>query len=178
MAGEHHGLTLTEAEYLALPETNQRVELVEGTVRFGGSSSARHQHLLSELLLQVFGWANQSNAAFAVGLSPLDVCFGSQNILQPDLFMLEGRLPVDEVGPIRQVPKLCLEVLEADGAFERGHKRMLYAAAGVAEYWCVEPTGVVECWSGDGLQTATEHTDTLASRALPGLNLDVAALRR
>jgi Uma2 family endonuclease len=59
---------------------------------------------------------------------------------------------------------------------DRVTKRMIYAASGVREYWIVEPSGLVERWSGAGLAEVEEARDRLATPLLPGFRLDLKRL--
>jgi Uma2 family endonuclease len=77
------------------------------------------------------------------------------------------------VGPIDSVPALGVEVLSADRVHDRVTKRAIYAAAGVREYWLVEPAGTVERWSGEGLARVDEVRGRLTSPLLPGFSLDL-----
>ena len=52
------------------------------------------------------------------------------------------------------------------------------AQAGVKEYWTVEPYGVVERWTGDGLAVMAEIRDRLTTPLLPDFDLDVPELFR
>ncbi len=109
-------------------------------------------------------------------MAPLDVRFAPGRILQPDAFVLFARVPRGHSGPIDKVPALCVEVLSDDRVHDRVTKRLLYAAAGVTEYWIIEPAGIVERWSGAGLARAEELRDRLASPLLPGFSLDLRRL--
>ena len=76
-------------------------------------------------------------------------------------------------GPIDRVPDLCIEVLSTNRVYDRLTKRFVYAAAGVRELWLVEPSGSVERWSGEGLESAEALAATLTSPLLPGLTADL-----
>ena len=74
------------------------------------------------------------------------------------------------------VPELCIEVLSRDRAYDRITKRLIYAEAGVREYWAVEQSGLVERWTGDRLDQSQEIVDDLTSSLLPGFSLDLSVL--
>ena len=111
-----------------------------------------------------------------VGQAPLDVRFAPGRILQPDAFVLFARVPRSHEGPIDRIPQLCVEVLSGERVHDRVTKRLLYGAAGVAEYWVVEPAGVIERWSGPGLARADELRRRLTTPLLPGFVLDLRRL--
>lgn len=109
-----------------------------------------------------------------VGQSPLDVRFAPGRILQPDAFViLDHAIARDHQGPIDRVPHLCIEVLSADRTYDRITKRFVYAAAGVPEYWVVEPAGLIERFSGTGLAISEEVRGSIRSILIPGLVVDL-----
>lgn len=169
---------VSEEEFLALPEGVAKVELLDGEVLVSPSPSLRHQRVLINLVFALESWARQHVAPATVAQSPVDVRFGPDRILQPDAFVVLDRLPLDARGPLDRVPELCVEVLSTDRVVDRVTKRLIYAAAGVREYWVVEQTGVVERWSGDALSEAEEVGEILTSPLLPGFSLDVRTLVR
>lgn len=168
---------VTEAEYLSLPETMERMELIDGEVVIQPHSSFLHQELLGRVLLALGNWADGYAGPITIGLSPLDVKFAPNRILQPDAFVVLARLPFDQSMPITRVPELCIEVLPTDRVYDRVTKRLLYAAAGVAEYWIVE-RGLIERWIEPGLAHAEEVRAVLRTPLLPGFELDIERLFR
>ena len=167
---------VSEEEFLSLPESTDKVELLDGEVIVSPSPLYWHQEVLGRVYEALRAWARTHRPPFTVAMAPIDVRFGPDRILQPDVVVFSGRLPRDQATPIDRVPVLCVEVLSSDRLYDRVTKRMVYAAAGVAEYWVVEPMGPVEVWSGPGLTRSTDATDTLRSPHLPDLSIDVAAL--
>lgn len=169
---------VTEREFLALPETMERVELLDGEVIVAPSPSAWHQEILGRLVLALRTWAASHEGPAFVGMAPLDVRFAPGRILQPDLFVILGTVPLDREGPVDQVPQLCVEVLSTNRAYDRLTKRFVYAAAGVEELWIVEPSGLVERWQGPELSQAEELTEGLRTPLLAGFHLDLTTLFR
>lgn len=165
---------VSEAEFLALPESMERVELLDGEVIASPSPHVRHQEIVRRLLVALSLWARDRDEVF-VGLSPQDVRFGPSRILQPDLFVILGTVSLDLKGPIDRVPDLCIEVLSGQRVYDRVTKRLVYAGAGVREYWCVDHD-LVERWHGPGLSAVEEVRDHLCSPLLQGFAADVREL--
>lgn len=132
----HH--RVTEAEFLALPETMDRVELLDGEVIVAPSPLVRHQEVLGALFLQVAPWA-RANPPAKVFLAPLDIRFGPERILQPDLAVFVSAPPPADALPVPIVPEIVAEVLSQRRAYDRITKRAVYLEAGVREYWIVDP---------------------------------------
>ena len=165
---------VSEAEFLRLPQSVDRIELIDGEVIVSPSLSYWHQEILRRLVVALSAWGARQAVPIVIGQSPLDVRFAPGRILQPDAFVIfDHAVARDHEGPIDRVPELCVEVLSADRAYDRVTKRFLYAAAAVREYWVVEPAGLVERFSGPGLASSEEIRGTIASLALPGLVIDL-----
>ena len=169
-------LLVTEEEFLARPVSNQKIEFIDGEVIVPPSPTFLHQELLVSLVEALRAWARRQSGAITVAQSPLDVRFARGRILQPDAMVFFARIPRDQKGPIDRVPELCIEVLSEDRVYDRVTKRLLYGAAGVSEYWLVEPSGIVERRSGAGLERAEELRETLTTPLLPGFSLDLGKL--
>jgi Uma2 family endonuclease len=168
---------VTEEEFLALPETTERVEWIDGEVVVAPSPSFWHQEMLSRIVAALRAWA-LARPDVTVAQAPLDVRFGTGRILQPDAMVFLRRLSPDLEGPIVVVPELCVEVLSRNRAYDRVTKRFVYAEAGVQEFWIVEPAGVIERRHGDGLNELEAVTGTLETPLLSGFALDVPSVFR
>jgi Uma2 family endonuclease len=167
---------VTEQQFLALPESTDKIELIDGEVIVSPSPSYWHQEILRRLVLALGVWAARQKNPPTVAQAPLDVRFGRGRILQPDAFVLFARLDPNREGPIDQVPELCIEVLSSNRVHDRVTKRLLYAAAGVKEYWVIDPGGFVERWTGPALSKAGSPRVALSSPLLPKFRLELKRL--
>lgn len=167
---------VSEAEFLALPESLERVELLDGKVVVSRSPSLLHQDVVSEIVFALKTWAKQQAGPVFVGQSPIDIRFAAERILQPDAFVVLGGVDRNAEGPLDKIPELCIEVLSRDRLYDRVTKRMIYAASGVLEYWTVDPSGAIEQWSGEALSNRKQVDTTLYSQVLPGFELQLSAL--
>lgn len=165
---------VTEEEFLALPESSERIELIDGEIILSPSPSLNHQIAVGRLFRALSAWADHRPPA-AVCISPLDVRIAPDRVLQPDVFLLLGGLPEDTSKVLSCVPDLVVEVMSQRRTYDRMTKRLVYAEAGVTEYWIVDPYGrdveVVR-----GLETVSREREILRSPLLPGLEIEVPAL--
>jgi Uma2 family endonuclease len=143
-----HPLTLDQ--YFATPETNVRMELVDGWVVLLNAPTFQHQRVMLRLAMLL-------DAACPPGFetvpSPIDWVVRREPrplVLQPDIVVVHA---IDVVGPkLTMPPVLAVEVLspsnpERDAVWKRG----VYAEAGVAHYWLADPnTGEVAVLRLDG----------------------------
>jgi Uma2 family endonuclease len=168
---------MSEAEYLALPETMRRMELVDGLVVCESSATEGHQAILHELSGELHFWTRGLASPPTVRFAPLDVRFQAERILQPDLLVFLDPLPRGVKTPIERIPDLCVEIVSRRHAYDRITKRQMYAEAGVRELWTViGKQRLVERWTGPGLATLEECRERLVTPLLPGFELNVATL--
>lgn len=164
---------VTEEEFLALPEGLERLELIDGEVIPTPSPSPLHQRVVQLFHVELLAWERLHPPAM-VGLAPLDVRLRPGRIVQPDLFVALGGYPLDRA-PLDVVPDLVVEVLSPQATHDRLAKRLLYAQAGVKEYWLVDPYDrSVE--QVIGLETIATAREVLVSRACPELRVDLRSL--
>ncbi len=173
-AGLPSGL-VTEAEFLALPESMDRIELIDGAVILPPSPTPRHQLVLGRLFRALSAWGDTHPPTF-VGLAPLDLRIAEGRIVQPDLFVLCGGWAGTD-GPIDAVPELVVEVLAQRRGYDRITKRLIYAEAEVAEYWIVDPVAnTLEQYCG--LDEVGLERTRVQSRVLAGLVVELDPLWR
>lgn len=167
---------VSEAEFRRLPESTTKVELLDGEVVVSPSPTYWHQEIVGRLIVALRLWAETQSRPVTVGHAPLDVRFAPGVILQPDVFVLFGRVSARQRGPLERIPELCIEVLSEDRVHDRVTKRLIYAAAGVKEYWVVEPAGLVERWTGKSFERAERSSARIVTPLLPGFELRLRQL--
>ncbi|MFO7567918.1 MAG: Uma2 family endonuclease [Enhygromyxa sp.] len=167
---------VSEQEFLSLPESVRPTELVDGELVMAPSPSFWHQELLARVVMALRSWAATADTPVTVVQAPMDVRFGPDRILQPDAMVFLQALERDVAAPLDRIPEICIEVLSSNRAYDRVTKRFMYAEAGVAEYWIVDPGGVVERRLRPGLVRSELIEDRLTSELLPGFELDVPHL--
>lgn len=129
----------TFAEYDALPETNQIVELIDGEIVTSPPRDS-HQRTLLKVVYTLIGF----NLPGRFCLVPSGLHFDDSNSFEPDLFWVRA----DSSDCVLEAnerywhgaPDLVIEVLSPSTApDDRGIKFETYQKIGVGEYWLVDP---------------------------------------
>lgn len=168
---------ISEDEFLALPESVQKTELVCGELVVSPAPNRRHQRVVVRLVHILEAWAETRRPA-EIGTAPQDLRLGPDRIVQPDVAVWLGGVDI-EATVITRIPDLVVEVISSDRVYDRVTKRLLYGDAGVPEYWVVDPLARrVERFAGPRLNETLrlEGEARLQSRVLPGVALDLAEL--
>jgi Uma2 family endonuclease len=145
---------VTAAEFLALPETNQIQELIDGEV-IVAPPKAIHQQVVGNIhfylrLLRLGG---------SVWIAPTGLIFDEINIFEPDVFWVgpeNDRCVLREDGCWHGAPDLVVEVASASTARrDRVQKFQTYEKYGVSEYWIIDPdVPHLEQWELSGAEYA------------------------
>lgn len=172
------GTRMTTDEFLALPETTVRMELINGVVVYPQgypgddemtpSPHVRHQMTVAAAF-RVIDRLNAGQTLFA----PMDVTLPDGTTVQPDaIWIAEGSTTAQLQATVTGVPDLLVEVLSpSTQRHDKVDKFRLYESAGVREYWIIDPMAAfVEVWQfRDGAYAQVGRSipgETFASPAL------------
>lgn len=125
----------TEEDYLALGETNDRIELIDGSLFMSPFASVRHQVISSELVHLLRGPARAQG--FRV-LGPLNLRLKPGRIVIPDIVITS---PFDfdvVVAPVEATRLVCEITSPSNEAQDKLLKMHYYAEAGIPWYLLVE----------------------------------------
>jgi len=171
---------MTAEEFFALGETKERYELIDGVVVMSPSPVPDHNEILAEVVFQLkrFAWDHTGVRVFP----ETDIRFGPGLVYQPDVAVygagkLKGRREKLDMPPDLIIELLSPSTRSADLITKRGD----YEKFGVGEYWVIDPDGVVpKLWrrSGGKLVEAAADLHAIECAAIPGLRLDLDAVRR
>jgi Uma2 family endonuclease len=172
----------TEADYFPLSERGRLVELSDGEIEVVELPTDFHQLILLRLCFAVHAYVSASRLG-QVRFAPLPVRLWPGKIREPDLiYMSAGH--ADRIGKFWGVPDLAVEILsEGTAHTDREIKRDEYAAAGISEYWIVDPEAktvallVLDETAGAYRLAAVPGTqDFLTSALFPGFSLSLTDL--
>ena len=167
----------------ALPDDRNRYEVVDGELFVTPAPSWSHQRVVGGLFRHLADFL-QGEIWGEVLISPADISFRADMLVQPDLFVVpigaDGRRPREWM-EVRAL-LLAVEVLSPSTArADRQVKRRLYQREGVAEYWIVDlDARVVERWRpGDERpEIATAVLTWQPEPSAPAFELDLQELFR
>ena len=163
-------------DYFQLPD-EPRCELLFGRLLVTPAPSFRHQEIVLALAVRLAAHARRVGARTAP--SPVDVELAPHSVLQPDIVYIGPERAGIVKNHVAGAPDLVVEVLSPGTARrDLGEKLKLYAEAGVAEYWIVDPAArtfeFLENRDG-AFSIRLPEEGVYRSAAVAGLELDVEA---
>ena len=167
----------TESEFLALTD-QRRIELNDGCLEFLPMPTKTHQELLALLYGALLTFVMQHKLG-RVYLSGYRVKLGQGHFREPDVLFVSNDKTLTE--QFADGADLVVEIVSPGKEHrERDliHKRAEYAAAGIPEYWIVDPettTITVLTLDGDAYRVHGEFQpgQTASSVLLNGFTVDV-----
>jgi Uma2 family endonuclease len=131
----------TYEDYVRLPNDRWRYEIIKGELRMAPAPRTRHQKVGFRLKLALGAFVYSHNLG-EVYDAPTDVILPDlATPVQPDiLFIAQARLDIVQDKFIVGPPDLIIEILSPSNWLDdRRDKYEVYEAAGVREYWIVDP---------------------------------------
>lgn len=171
----------SEEQFLAL-ESPHRFELHDGKLELLPMATFMHQLIAMFLCDQLRNYLVNHPIGVCV-VAPLFVRLAPKKIRQPDVVFVHYENLVEELWKIQNGADLVMEVVSpGDESLKRDWvtKRTVYATAGIAEYWVIDPeTKLITIFTlvGNGeYHVAGEYRESMASSVLlRGFSVDVAA---
>jgi Uma2 family endonuclease len=140
----------TYEDYRALPDDGNRYEIIEGVLYVVNAPSSDHQTIVTETSAELRNFVKRNHLG-RVLIAPFEVHLSSRSRpVQPDvLFVRAERWPSERVAFFEGAPDLVVEVISPSSVrMDRVVKFTAYEAAGVPEYWIVNPhTRTVEVFT-------------------------------
>lgn len=128
----------TEADLLALPDTIQRLELLEGTLLVNPPPSTPHQLLSVNLVVAL----RAACPAHCVVVEAVGVRAPDNTVLIPDVLVVQREPALRNRSGIHDPADVVLVVeivSPSSRTADRLTKPAIYAQAGIPSYWRVEP---------------------------------------
>ena len=176
---------MTLDEYLALEGEYLRDavwELVDGVLTKMSAPTVEHQILIGQLY-----WMMR---AYLAGIVPppgavflgVGVALSQFRVPIPDLVYIRAeRMPIITNRIVNGIPDIVVEALSQDRAKDLTRNRQWYAAAGIPEYWILDPAHdtltILQLTDGRYTEKAVlTAADTLTTPILPGFALPLTRL--
>ena len=175
---------VTVDEYLDLTDgTNRLIEYTDGKIEVLAMPTSTHQRLLL-FLLNAFRDFVIPRDLGEVLFAALRVQVGRTKFREPDIVFMAKANKTRAQDRYWEGADLVAEIVSADAKSRERDlvtKRADYAAAGIAEYWIVDPAEkriTILGLAGADYEVVGEFTlgDLAASRLLKGFSVDVAAM--
>ena len=178
------GTRMSLDEFLALGETDERLELFDGVLYVMSTPTKDHQFLMGELYLLFALYLNSFETPPAEVYQDITTILSPklQRAVEPDIVViLTGRTDIGGVRHVEGMPDIVVEILSTDRSHDLVFKRRIYAEAGVQEYWIFDPVNdtVLPLQLRDGEypeRTALTAADALTTPLLPGLSIPLASI--
>lgn len=174
---------MTLEEYLALEGLRDGVwELVDGVLTKMTAPNVDHQHLIGLLYWMMHAYLINIVPPPGVALQGVGVALSQHRVPVPDLVYIRAeRMPIITNRIVNGIPDIVVEALSYDRAKDLTRNRQWYAAAGIPEYWILDPAHdtltILQLTEGRYTERAVlTAADTLTTPALPGFALPLIRL--
>lgn len=131
----------TEDDYYSLPE-DIRAEVINGQIYYQAAPSRLHQEILTFLFKNIANFIDSKNGICRIYPAPFAVKLFENDpttIVEPDISVICNSDKLTDRG-CTGAPDFIIEIISpANPEHDYIYKLQLYAAAGVREYWIVDP---------------------------------------
>ncbi len=131
----------TYEDFLRLPDDGKRYEIIEGVLYVTNAPNSNHQFAVNEIARRFGNFVIERGLGRIIS-APFEVHLSSRTRpIQPDvMFIRAERVPAGTFAYFDGAPDLVVEVLSPESIRrDRITKFTAYEAAGVPEYWIVNP---------------------------------------
>jgi Uma2 family endonuclease len=168
---------LDYSHYVCFPNDGQRHEIIEGEHYVNPAPSTYHQTVSRRIQFALYTLIELKQLG-QVFNAPVDVQLGNHNIVQPDIVViLAAHQQIITPTKIKGIPDLIVEILSPSTLeHDQVLKRQMYEAAGVPEFWIVDP--FEHCVSQlilnfKGSYELAAHAQRIAVSILPNVSVDL-----
>lgn len=135
-----HEKIYTIEDIYALPD-GQRAELIDGQIYYMAAPNTRHQRLVADIFYRIRSFIESNNGICEPFVSPFAVFLNSDDktYVEPDISVICDPDKITDKG-CNGAPDWVIEIVSL-GSHYMDYMRKLskYEAAGVREYWIVDP---------------------------------------
>lgn len=162
-----------------LPE-GTRAELIDGKIYYMAPPSRTHQKISAKLHTDIYQYIQSHKGNCEVYAAPFAVFLNKNdtNYLEPDISVICDTSKLDETG-CHGAPDWIIEIVSPTSRPMDYHRKLLrYSAAGVREYWIVDPLkNRITVYDFDQEET-TEYTfsDSVNAGICKDLSIDFSQL--
>ncbi len=176
------GTRMSLDEFLALGETDGKLELDDGVLHITTHGNPDHQFLMLEFCRHLDDYMDgfvKPPAQLYHAITTI-LSHELQRAPEPDIvIILNERRDIVGRARVEAPPDIVVEILSTDRNRDLVRKRQIYAEAGVLEYWPIDPRNdtVTQLELRDGAyveRAVLTAADALTTPLLPGLSIPLA----
>lgn len=161
----------------ALPD-GERAELIDGQIYYMAPPSRKHQQIVGELFTIINNYIKEKKGACQPYIAPFAVFLNDSdtNYVEPDISVICDKEKLDEHG-CHGAPDWVIEIVSPSSRrMDYYTKLSLYRAAGVREYWIVDPTResvMVYDMEADAAPVIYPFTESIRGNVFQGLEIEL-----
>jgi Uma2 family endonuclease len=181
MASLPHTGTITYEEWLQMPVTEGREEVVNGQIRIMPPNKMPHPRVVDKLTNSFHHQLDPKTAEIFASVFGLVIRREPLTCREPDIAVFERSTMVEQDGYIRSAPQLVIEVLSpSETRKEIADKLRDYESIGTEEVWLVSPEAltveILLLEDGKLRRSAILAEGVLKPKHFPLVQIDIAEI--